>query len=112
MEIVPRLGELERAVMETLWSTDAPVTARDVQEALAVHGRLITSRDWGLRHLDALAAQASLATGVAKPVCLDYLSGLDYRLSYGHLAGLTEFFRRLVAAGRVPDGSLRFLPAA
>ncbi len=84
----------------------------DVQEALAVHGRLITSRDWGLRHLDALAAQASLATGVAKPVCLDYLSGLDYRLSYGHLAGLTEFFRRLVAAGRVPDGSLRFLPAA
>ena len=84
----------------------------DVQEALAVHGRLITSRDWGLRHLDILAAQASLATGVAKPVCLDYLSGLDYRLSYSHLAGLTEFFRRLVAAGRVPDGSLRFLPAA
>jgi predicted transcriptional regulator len=35
MEIVPRLGELERAVMEALWSTDAPVTARDVQEALA-----------------------------------------------------------------------------
>lgn len=84
----------------------------DVQEALAVHGRLITSRDWGLQHLDALAAQAALATGVARPVCLEYLSGLDYRLSYGHLAGLTEFFRRLVAAGRVPDGSLRFLPAA
>ncbi len=84
----------------------------DVQQALAAHGRLIASRDWGLAHLDTLAAQASLATGVARPVCLDYLSGLDYRLSYGHLAGLTEFFRRLVAAGRVPDGSLRFLPAA
>lgn len=84
----------------------------DVQEALAVHGRLITSRNWGLEHLDALAAQAALATGVSRPVCVEYLSGLDYRLSYRHLAGLTEFFRRLVAAGRVPDGSLAFLPAA
>jgi chorismate dehydratase len=84
----------------------------DVQEALAVHGRLITSRNWGLEHRDVLAAQASLATGVSRPVCLEYLSGLDYRLSYSHLAGLTEFFRRLVAAGRVPDGSLAFLPAA
>jgi chorismate dehydratase len=37
---------------------------------------------------------------------------LDYRLSYPHLAGLTEFFRRLVLAGRVPDGTLAFLPAA
>jgi chorismate dehydratase len=43
---------------------------------------------------------------------LEYLSGLDYGLSYHHLAGLTEFFRRLVAAGKVPNGSLAFLPAA
>jgi chorismate dehydratase len=84
----------------------------DVQEALAVHARLITSRNWGLEHLDVLAAQAALTTDVAPSVCHAYLSGLDYRLSYRHLAGLTEFFRRLVAAGRVPDGSLSFLPAA
>ena len=32
--MVPRLGELERAVMESLWSAAAPVTAREVQEAL------------------------------------------------------------------------------
>jgi len=32
--VVPRLGELERAVMESLWSAAAPVTAREVQEAL------------------------------------------------------------------------------
>lgn len=31
---VTTLGELERAVMETLWSADRPVTARDVQDAL------------------------------------------------------------------------------
>lgn len=83
-----------------------------VAESLAVHANLIESRDWGLQHLDQLAAQAALATGVRRAVCHEYLSGLDYRLSYEHLAGLTEFFRRLVAAGRVPNGSLSFLPAA
>jgi chorismate dehydratase len=83
-----------------------------VADALAVHANLIASRNWGLGHLETLAAQAALATGVNKAVCLEYLSGLDYGLSYEHLAGLTEFFRRLVAAGRVPNGSLSFLPAA
>jgi chorismate dehydratase len=83
-----------------------------VAEALAVHANLIASRNWGLEHLDTLAAQAAIATGVHRDVCLEYLSGLDYGLSYEHLAGLTEFFRRLVAAGKVPNGSLAFLPAA
>jgi chorismate dehydratase len=83
-----------------------------VAEALAVHASLIESRNWGLSHLDQLATQASSATGVDQPTCLEYLSGLDYGLSYHHLAGLTEFFRRLVLACRVPNGSLAFLPAA
>ncbi len=80
--------------------------------ALGVHARLIESRDWGLAHLEELAQQASAATGVARRECAAYLSGLDYRLSYAHLAGLTDFFRRLADAGRVPNGSLAFLPAA
>jgi len=83
-----------------------------VSEALRIHARLIESRDWGLAHLDVLAGQAAKATGIAHRVCLEYLSGLDYRLSYAHLAGLTDFFRRLTADGIVPDGSLAFLPAA
>ena len=83
----------------------------DTRVALDVHASLLASRDWGLAHLEVLAAQAALATGVTKSACLTYLSGLDYRLSYGHLAGLTEFFRRLVTAGKVPDGSLAFLAA-
>jgi len=83
-----------------------------VAAALGVHATLIESRDWGLRHLDVLADQASATTGVDRKSCLEYLSGLDYGLSYHHLAGLTEFFRRLVLAGRVPNGSLAFLPAA
>lgn len=83
-----------------------------VAEALRVHAGLIASRDWGLSHLDALADQAAANTGMSLAVCHEYLSGLDYRLSYPHLAGLTDFFRRLVLAGHVPDGRLAFLPAA
>jgi chorismate dehydratase len=83
-----------------------------VRESLAAHAALIASRDWGVAHIEQLAAQAAIATGVPRATCVEYLAGLDYRLSYPHLAGLTEFFRRLVVAGRVPDGTLAFLPAA
>jgi chorismate dehydratase len=84
----------------------------DVKEALIAHAGLIASRNWGLAHLAELAEQAHEATGVAREVCAEYLSGLDYGLSYPHLAGLTEFYRRLVERGRIPNGTLTFLPAA
>lgn len=83
-----------------------------VAESLGAHAALIASRDWGLRNLTLLAEQAHVATGVAREACEAYFAGLDYGLGYEHLAGLTEFFRRLVAAGRVPNGTLAFLPAA
>jgi chorismate dehydratase len=81
-------------------------------DALAVHAALLESRDGGLAHLGELAAQAHAATGVPRAACAEYLRGLDYRLGPAHLAGMTEFFNRLVRAGRVPDGRLAFLPAA
>jgi len=83
-----------------------------VELALALHAQLIRSRDWGLAHLAELAEQASAATGVTSDAALQYLSGLDYGLRYEHLAGLTTFFGKLAASGRVPNGSLVFLPAA
>ena len=83
-----------------------------LDDALDVHAALSASRDWGLAHLDVLAEQATAHTGVPLERCRMYLSGLDYRLSPRHLEGLTEFFRRLEAAGRVPRGELAFLPAA
>jgi chorismate dehydratase len=49
---------------------------------------------------------------VAEAVCREYLGDLDYTLSYRHLAGLTDFFRRLAEDGAVPDGSLSFITAA
>lgn len=86
--------------------------ATDVKEALLAHAGLIASRNWGLGNLPELARQANEATGVRIEVCVEYLSGLDYGLSYPHLAGLTEFYRRLVERGRIPNGTLTFLPAA
>jgi chorismate dehydratase len=78
----------------------------------AVHERLLESRAWGLAHLDELAAAAARDTGVGESVCRAYLGDLDYALSYRHLAGLTDFFRRLAQDGLVPDGSLSFISAA
>jgi chorismate dehydratase len=77
-----------------------------------VHRSLLASRAWGLTHLDRLATDAAAATGVAAERCREYLGGLDYGLSYRHLAGLTDFLRRLAARGVVPDGTLAFLGAA
>jgi chorismate dehydratase len=119
--LMDRLGYRYAYDLGAVWKgwTDLPFVfavwvaqrTTDTRAALNVHASLMASRSWGLKHLDTLAAQAALATGVSKAACLQYLSGLDYGLSYGHLAGLTEFFRRLVAAGKVPDGSLSFLAA-
>jgi chorismate dehydratase len=77
-----------------------------------IHGALLASRTWGLAHLDELADAASANTGIARVVCRAYLGDLDYALSYRHLAGLTDFFRRLAQDGTVPDGSLSFITAA
>ena len=44
--------------------------------------------------------------------CAEYLAGLDYSLSYRHLAGLTDFLRRLAGRGVIPDGTLSFVGAA
>ena len=83
-----------------------------VSEALRVHAGLIASRDWGVANLPVLAQQAASVTGVPQPLCEQYFAGLDYRLSLPHLRGLTEFYRRLDAAGRVPARPLVFLTAA
>ena len=59
-----------------------------------------------------LSAQAARSTGVPVNECRHYFDGLDWRLGLKDLDGLTEFFRRLELAGRVPRGKLAFLPAA
>jgi chorismate dehydratase len=92
-----------------VWAARRDAPGAEVQ---AVHRCLLESRAWGLAHLDELAHAAALNTGVAESVCRAYLDDLDYALSYRHLAGLTDFFRRLAQEGLVPDGSLSFISAA
>ncbi|HYF38954.1 MAG TPA: menaquinone biosynthesis protein [Gemmatimonadales bacterium] len=92
-----------------VWASRRDARAHSVR---AVHERLLESRAWGLAHLDELAAAAAQNTGVSESVCRAYLGDLDYALSYRHLAGLTDFFRRLAQDGLVPDGSLSFISAA
>ena len=92
-----------------VWAARREADHRAVQ---SVHQALLSSRAWGLAHLDELADAASANTGISRPVCRAYLGDLDYALSYRHLAGLTDFFRRLAQDGAVPDGSLSFITAA
>ena len=77
-----------------------------------VHRALLASRKWGLAHIAELAEEASRVTDVDRGDCVEYLGGLDYGLSYRHLAGLTDFLRRLAGRGLIPDGSLSFVEAA
>lgn len=92
-----------------VWAARREADHRAVQ---GVHRALLTARAWGLEHLDTLADAAAAHTGIARGVCREYLGDLDYALSYRHLAGLTDFFRRLAQDGAVPDGSLSFITAA
>jgi chorismate dehydratase len=92
-----------------VWAARRSAPRPEVQGVLE---RLLQSRSWGLGNLPFLSREAATATGVPEAVCRDYLAGLDYALSYRHLAGLTDFFRRLAQDGLVPDGSLSFISAA
>lgn len=87
---------------------------RDVDQGAAgrLHQALLASRGWGLAHLEDLATAAAVATGLPVDRLREYLADLDFALSYRHLAGLTDFFRRLAQDGLVPDGSLSFITAA
>ena len=116
-ELYPHMVDLGSAWKEwtglpfvfAVWAARRTADADGVRD---IHRSLLASRAWGLAHLDLLAEEAAANTGLAKGVCRRYLGDLDYALSYRHLAGLTDFFRRLAYDGLVPDGSLSFITAA
>ncbi|HLQ68909.1 MAG TPA: menaquinone biosynthesis protein [Gemmatimonadales bacterium] len=67
------------------------------------HRGLLSSRAWGLAHLDELAAAASEQTGISIATCREYLGGLDYGLTHNHRAGLGAFLTELAYNGLLPD---------
>lgn len=92
-----------------VWAARREAPLASVRE---IHRTLLESRAWGLQHLDELAGEAAAGSGVDRAMCRAYLGDLDYALGERHLAGLTEFFSRLVRDGTVPDGALSFITAA
>ncbi|TDJ53623.1 MAG: hypothetical protein E2O47_07670 [Gemmatimonadetes bacterium] len=92
-----------------VWAARREAPLASVRE---IHRTLLESRAWGLQHLDELAGEAAAESGVDPAMCRAYLGDLDYALGERHLAGLTEFFSRLVRDGTVPDGALSFITAA
>lgn len=84
----------------------------DVQAVRRIHRALLASREWGLAHLDDLAADAAARTGIPVAVTREYLGILDYRLGGAELEGLTTFFRRLTLDGLAPEGALSFISVA
>jgi chorismate dehydratase len=92
-----------------VWAARRGGPAQRVRE---IHQALLEAKEWGLANLPVLAQQASQHTEIPVKGCLEYLSGLDYALSYRHLEGLTSFLRRLAARGMVTDGALAFLSVA
>ena len=84
----------------------------DAPAVRGIHRALLDSREWGLAHLDQLAAEASARTGIPVGVTRDYLGTLDYRLGGAELEGLSTFFRRLAQDGLAPGGALSFITAA
>lgn len=84
----------------------------DETSVRAIHQALLASRSWGLAHLDELAADASVRTGIPVAVTRDYLGTLDYALGGAELEGLTTFFRRLAQDGLAPGSALSFISAA
>ncbi len=111
---VTDLGEAWKAWtgLPFVFAVWAARSAADRAGVRDVHRALLASRKWGLANLSLLAEQASRTTDVDRGDCAEYFAGLDYGLSYRHLAGLTDFLRRLAARGAVPDGSLAFVGAA
>ena len=98
-----------RPFVFAVWAARREAPPAGVRE---IHRTLLESRAWGLQHLDELAGEAAAGSGVDPAMCRAYLGDLDYALGERHLAGLTEFFSRLVRDGTVPDGALSFITAA
>ena len=75
-----------------VWAGRRDAASESVQ---GVHQALLASRAWGLAHLDEIARDAARITQLPVTTCREYFNGLDYAFSAKHVAGLTEFVRRI-----------------
>jgi chorismate dehydratase len=79
------------------FASQRPATVR------MVHERLLRARDMSLRRAAEMSEAAAAASGIFDAATMShyYTSALDYTLTDRHLAGISEFARKL--DGRVPE---------
>ena len=87
-----RLGELESAAMQVVWSAPEPVTAREVADALAGRQLAYTTVLTVLTRLE--------GKGLVRRECLDH--ALTSREPYGVWGGMTEAQREELLYGPRP----------
>lgn len=109
MAKVTRLGELERSVMDLLWSADEPQTVRQVHEALSVHRDLayttimtvlqrLAKKDLVVQHRDDRAHRYAPTRGRDELVAGLMVDALDQAADSGSREGALVHFVERVGA--------------
>ncbi|MEE9244452.1 MAG: BlaI/MecI/CopY family transcriptional regulator [Mycobacterium sp.] len=109
MAKVTRLGELERSVMDLLWSADEPQTVRQVHEVLSVHRDLayttimtvlqrLAKKDLVVQHRDDRAHRYAPTHGRDELVAGLMVDALDQAADSGSREGALVHFVERVGA--------------
>lgn len=77
-----------------VWAANAECV--DAVRRSGAVARLRASKEWGVAHLDAVAAPYAERLGLAPAVCVEYLRLLDYELGPNDLVGLRTFLEMTV----------------
>ncbi|MEU8825982.1 menaquinone biosynthesis protein [Streptomyces sp. NPDC048636] len=80
-----------------VWAVRRDYLAREPDTVHEVHRSLLAARDLSLAHLDEIAARAARWAPFEPTLLETYFSTLDFGLGPRHLAGMTEFARRVGA---------------
>jgi len=95
-----------------LWCVRREAVEENPGEAERVWRALLESRDYSARHLDDVARLFHRQAGLSPQQCRDYLAGLDFELTKGHVQGMELFFSLLVKRGLIPEmPGLEFFPS-
>jgi chorismate dehydratase len=96
-----------------VWAARAEVWAAAPEQVRALHGALLTAKEYTRRNPEAMVALACERTGLRPEACRRYLrESLCFDLGPRHLEGLRTFLQFLADAGELPAVPvLHFIPA-
>ncbi len=95
-----------------LWCVRREAVEENPGEVERIWRALLESRDYSARHLDDVARLFHRQAGLSPQQCRDYLAGLDFELTKGHIRGMELFFSLLVKRGLIPEmPGLEFFPS-